>query len=357
MPGGLLKRTKTLVLGASEWTGVSSLCLNSAWRQQRLLILCYHGVSLADEHEWNPELYVPAGHLKRRLELLRRHRMNVLTLGQALEALATGDLPPRSVAVTFDDGNYDFYRQAFPVLREYDVPATVYLTTYYSDFNRPVFDPMCDYLLWKAKGKDLNWPEVRPEKWHLDEMGRHSAGWAIRGYAGRRELSGCDKDALLAELANRLNINYDALVKQRLIQIMTPDEARELSGKGGVDFQLHTHRHRTSKDRSRFAREIDDNRDRLGCLAPGPFIHFCYPGGFHLPEFEQWLPELGVRSATTCEVALASRTSPAMRLPRLVDHNHLTETEFVSWLSGVAQFLPQRAFQPAPGQLMEDQPR
>jgi peptidoglycan/xylan/chitin deacetylase (PgdA/CDA1 family) len=138
---------------------------------------------------------------------------------------------------------------------------------------------------------------------------------------------------------------------------MNPAEAADLASKKLVDLQLHTHRHRVSLDRGKFSREIEDNRDRLTRLAPGPFVHFCYPGGFHLPEFETWLPEFGVRSATTCEVALASRESHPMLLPRLVDHNHLSEVEFISWLSGVSQFLPQRRFQPAQGQLMEDQPQ
>src|SRR2546429_9214588 len=43
----------------------------SAWRRRRLLILCYHGVALQDEHEWDGRVFVTPAFLRRRVEILR----------------------------------------------------------------------------------------------------------------------------------------------------------------------------------------------------------------------------------------------------------------------------------------------
>ena len=44
---------KRSVLGASSRIGLLSGVRDSAWRQRRLLILCYHSISIYDEHEWS----------------------------------------------------------------------------------------------------------------------------------------------------------------------------------------------------------------------------------------------------------------------------------------------------------------
>src|SRR6267378_4398499 len=88
--------------------------------------------------------------LGRRLELLARNNCSVLPLREAVDRLARNDLPPRSVAITFDDGFYDFAVRAHPVVQEFGVPVTVYQTSYYSTFNRPIFDVACSYILWKG---------------------------------------------------------------------------------------------------------------------------------------------------------------------------------------------------------------
>src|ERR1700736_5283268 len=148
----MLKPFKLAALGMLRRSGVFSLVTNSRWRQQRLLILCYHGVSLEDEHLWRPLLYMQPQKLAERFEFLKKGHFSVLPLAESLQRLQTETLPPRSVALTFDDGGHDFFRQAYPLLKHYGLPATVYQTTYYTSVERPVFNLICSYMLWKRRG-------------------------------------------------------------------------------------------------------------------------------------------------------------------------------------------------------------
>jgi peptidoglycan/xylan/chitin deacetylase (PgdA/CDA1 family) len=350
----VLKQSKLLFLQGSEKLGLSRVVLNSRWRRQRLLILCYHGTSLEDEHEWNGSLYMHRDLLRQRMQTLVDGKYTVLSLDEAVRRLYAGDLPERSVALTFDDGSYDFYRVAWPVLREFGFPVTVYWTTYYAEFNRPVFDVMLSYLLWKARGEDrLEWPGVLTGTSTLDDNGRSHAVREIKNFALQKKLSGKAKDDLLAELAGRLSIDYEALCRKRLLHIMNPSEASELVQQG-VDLQLHTHRHRVWRRREKFFSELDDNRKRIMQVGSAQPRHFCYTGGFTLPEFSGYLEEYGIYSATTCELGLCSRTSDRMRLPRLVDTSSLSSLEFQAWISGVAGVLPKRRYVMEEGQLAEE---
>jgi peptidoglycan/xylan/chitin deacetylase (PgdA/CDA1 family) len=351
--GSVARQLKLGLLGGLNSSGLSGFVLRSGWRRQRLLILCYHGTSLDDEHLWNGGLYIPAETLRRRLEYLASSGCNVLRLGEAVERLYRADLPPRSVVITYDDGNYDFYKQAFPIISEFGLPVTVYWTTYYAEYNRPVFDVMLSYLLWKNRGRTFSLSEVETGSFMLDEAGQQRADRLVRSYVRTHNLSAREKDALLSQLAASLNIDYEALCRRRLLSIMTPAEARELAA-AGVDLQLHTHRHRTSVRPELFRREIEDNRVRVEAASSRPAEHFCYPGGFMLPEFPQWLRENRVTTATTCTAGLCSRDTDAMLMPRLLDTTGLTMTEFAAWISGVAALLPARASRPAEGQLLED---
>ena len=162
------------------------------------------------------------------------------------------------------------------------------------------------------------------------------------------------KDDLLRNFSAELRIDYDAFCAKRLLQIMTLAEAAELA-KQGVDFQLHTHRHRVSKNREKFLKEIDDNRTRLGQVtATKEATHFCYPGGYYRAEFPGWLAGHGVVSATTCNAGIAGPESQMHLLPRFIDTMYAPPVEFRSWLSGLAALLPHRAHVMSDGQLMEE---
>ncbi|HKP13782.1 MAG TPA: polysaccharide deacetylase family protein [Blastocatellia bacterium] len=341
----MLKATKKALLRSCETFGLSSSISGSAWRRGRLLILAYHGISQEDEHLWAPELYMPPAFFRERLETIKRARCNVLPLAEALSKLYAGDLPERCAVLTFDDGASDFYTQALPILQDYGYPATVYLTTYYCDYNRPVFQGACSYILWKRRGARLDLKAVTGEAPHYDlttEAAGTAAFNAVVDFAERERLSAQEKDELAARLARAVGFDYEAMLAKQLVHILSPSRVKEMAERG-VDIQLHTHRHRSPTDRAELAREVEDNRRRIAALAGVQAEHLCYPDGLFHADYLNWLPEMGVRSATTCEPGLASVNSHPMALPRLVDTSLLSLTEFKGWLDGVSDFLPQRA--------------
>jgi peptidoglycan/xylan/chitin deacetylase (PgdA/CDA1 family) len=321
--------------------GAFHLVRGSDWRRQRLLILCYHGISLEDEHEWQPALYIRPQQLERRLEILRKGRYTVLPLREALERLYRQDLPPSSAAITFDDGTYDFYRQAYPRLREFGFPVTVYLTTYYSDLQLPVFILVCSYMLWKSRDRrllDLKELGVSGPGTLASAQERQNALDQLMRWADGQNLNGTQKNAVAARLAERLQIDYQELVSKRILQVMNPQEVSELAG-AGVDFQLHSHRHRTPLDEALFRKEIRDNREHLSRTIGGMRKHFCYPSGAYRPEFLEWLAAEEIVSATTCDTGLATTESNPLLLPRFVDTTGKSDLEFESWVNGIGHFI------------------
>ena len=206
----LLRQTALQTLKTS---GAFRVMRESEWRRQRLLILCYHGISLDDEHHWRPFLYMRPEQFDRRLEVLRKGKYTVLPLAEAIERLQRKDLPPRSVVLTFDDGPYDFYKLVVPRLKKYGFSATVYLTTYYSELQRPIFGLICSYMLWKARERgsvDLSDFGI-PLALLATPGDRQAIVDQLSAWADGKDYTGAQKDQLAAELAGRLGIAYESL--------------------------------------------------------------------------------------------------------------------------------------------------
>ena len=335
---------KLTALSTMKSAGLFGVAGRSRWRHQRLLILAYHGVSQLDEHEWNGPLFIQPAFLEQRLEFLKSAGFNILPLSEALERLRTRSLPPRSVAITFDDGYVDFHRLALPILRKHRVPATVYLTTYYSDPNSPVPGITAAYMVWKSR--HYRGP-IRTIKRFAgmpltDGPHRLMVSRAIGEYfTNERTMPASQKQELLEQLAEELGFDFAAYRRRRLMHLMTPDEVREAAA-AGIDIQLHTHRHWAPNNESLLRREILENRARIESITGRPADHLCYPSGVNFPELLPWLRDLNVRSGTTCESGLATPGQDPLLLPRFVDHAGVTALEFEAWATGVLSVLPHR---------------
>ncbi|GMU35197.1 MAG: hypothetical protein AMXMBFR20_30690 [Planctomycetia bacterium] len=89
------------------------------------LILLYHRIAELDA---DPQLLaVSPRNFREHLEIIRG-RFNPISLDRLLSAHPARDIPPNSVVVTFDDGYADNFEIAAPLLGEYNIPATIFVT-------------------------------------------------------------------------------------------------------------------------------------------------------------------------------------------------------------------------------------
>ena len=279
-----------------------------------------------------------------RLETLNKGGYRVLALAEAVDRLVKSSLPPKSVVLTFDDGMANFRTVALPILRKYGYPATVYLRTDYCYYQRPVFHPVCPYLLWKQRhsiapaNSKLGWLEAQDLR---TQEGRARAWSSIQWIGGTGQRTDEDRDVVLKELACNIGIDYEAFLGSRILQIMSPAEVSAIAGEG-VDIQLHTHHHRliTTIDQDHeLSAEIEENRTRIFQLTGRNPVHFCYPVGKYSPKYLPALRQLGIATATTCEPGLAGKKSDPLLLPRFVDTEAQMQDSFEAWLSGVGSLL------------------
>lgn len=311
--------------------GAEKLVGNSAWRTQRLLVLCWHGISNEDEHLWRPGLYITPQLFHRRLEILAELGCSVLSLDDALARLWAGNLPPRSVVITFDDGFNDFATKAVPILKEFGFPATLYLTTYHVDDQHPLYNLTVSYLLWKSAGAGRRLPDGTAIGNPLEA--ELAAQTMVRD-AIAESLSTAEKDDRARELAGFLGQDYDALCRRRMLCLMTADQVNNASA-SGIAIEAHTHRHRTPDDLDLMTRELRDNITRIQQITGRRPAHFCYPSGVFNANYFPLLEQEGFRSATTCEHALATRKGHRYTIPRWLDKQKHSESHYRGWLSGL----------------------
>ena len=97
---------------------------------QAVTVLCYHRFTTAAQSD--NALIVTEKAFADQLAYLKRHGYTVIALADLLGFLAgEADLPPKSVVITIDDGFASVHDIAYPLLKRYQMPATLFV---YHDF-------------------------------------------------------------------------------------------------------------------------------------------------------------------------------------------------------------------------------
>ena len=129
----LKKIAREIISFACVYSGMAMLIYLLKIRNQRnrYRILVYHRVN-DQRHVDNPvakSMSVRVAHFERQMKFLNKY-FNVMSVDCLADVLEQKKpLPKRALAITFDDGYRDNYMYAFPLLKKYQFPATIFLTT------------------------------------------------------------------------------------------------------------------------------------------------------------------------------------------------------------------------------------
>ena len=238
---------------------------------------------------------------------------NVLSLAEAVRALANQTLPSRAIAITFDDGYAEWTQHVAQALRRRSLPATFFVTTGH----------LSGAALWHER--------------IVAAVRALPARGAILPYGlgGYRDLSARSvRESLAREL--QLRLKYASLTdrlatiamleKQAILELLLPkrfgvDDVRTLHSQG-FDIGAHTVQHpilNECSDAEALA-EIGGSREELEGIIGGKVTIFAYPNGRPDLDFQAKHVEMvkasGYKAAVTTGGGVASRSTDVFQLPR-----------------------------------------
>ncbi|WAC89723.1 polysaccharide deacetylase family protein [Mycobacterium sp. Aquia_213] len=304
---------KNIAAGMLCAAGVPAL----ARRRHRdaLAIVMFHGV---EDEPLSPACWhvLDSARYRRQLEYIREH-FNVLPLEEALERLAAGTLPPRAMAITFDDGTRNLATHAVPVLRELGLPAAVFLATGPMGSDETLWPDRLWLAIARTSATEADLSALGLGTRSLDGTASRGAVYAA-AVARLKDLADAQRIAVLDEILGALDDGGAG----GPFRMLSWDEAREMADDGLVTLYPHTVTHpilaRCNDDK--VEREIADScatLERETGLTP---TIFAYPNG-RLQDFDarakDALRRRGVRWALSTTLGFADRGCDPMALPRL----------------------------------------
>jgi len=240
-------------------------------KRDKVLILTYHRFGTGDDR-WKISAQAFEAHLE---YLGRYHR--IISLDDAIEYLKEGKTPPaNSTVITIDDGYADAYEIAFPVLKKFGFPGTVYAVTDFLDQKIWMWTDAMRFLLQATDATNL---EIDPGLTVplTGEIGRIET--ANRINARLKQLPETVKKERLRQFASDLRVELPVLPPIGY-SAMTWEQAREMD-RSGVKLESHTVSHPilTNVERDSMEFELRVSKSRMEERLGRPVKHFCYPNG------------------------------------------------------------------------------
>lgn len=305
-----------------------------------LHILCFHGISIKDEHTIFPQLFISREQFKLRMEWLRQHAFNIISLDEALHRLESNTLQKNSVVITFDDGWYGIQPYAIPVLKSFNFPATIYSTTYYSQKETMVFKIALRYIFEKSPLTSLNLSSIGeqfPNPIGLSQESSRKIAIQEINKQSESKMTAAERQQLLEKIASVANVDFKEMCASRMFTLLTMDEIRKISD-DDMSIQLHTHRHlNADTSEEKYRQELADNRLVLKPYVQNDLVHFCYPSGVVNKNILPTLKALGIRSAVTCKPGLNYKETPPLLLSRFLDGPNISTPVFEAEMYGVLE--------------------
>ena len=286
--------------------GIKTVKNFSRWLQARVLggtlILGYHRIAYTSRDGY--EVCVSPENFAEHMESLRKY-VHPISLSKLVQGLKEGSLPPKSMAVTFDDGYADNLYTAKPLLEKYEIPATVFICTGYmgkefwwDELERLVIssqvDPHALYL--RLGGAHVNGAPPLVSS----EMGDHEVRRQVRLalYHFLLSLDVEDQNRAMEIIRSWSKVLSGEIPTTRA---MNQDELLRLVDGGLIELGAHTSHHPMLSQLSveRQTEEIQSSKRDLEALLNEKIAGFSYPNGQATVHAKRLVREMGFTYACT----------------------------------------------------------
>lgn len=297
----------------------------------KALIVMYHRFCENDDG-----LSTPVRSFIQQLDYLTEH-YRIVPLSELAGYLARGSpVPPGLAVITIDDGYRDAYEIAFPILRQRNVPATLFVVTDFVDRKCWLWTDKLRYLTAHAEPRVFE-AAINGRALRLELNGspaRMNAAQLINSQLKR--MTDDAKDEAIERLGLILGVELPALPPPELSGL-TREQVREMDS-GGIEIGSHTVTHpiltRISVERLRH--ELCDSRSRLAAVLGHNVELLGYPNGDHNLLVRQHAARAGYKCAVTADYGLNHGHSNPLALQRI--HTEQNFAQFVKNTSGFDEF-------------------
>ena len=201
----------------------------------------------------------------------------IVTLDEIVDRVRNRDSIRGRVAITFDDGFKDNYENAYPILKKYNIPATIFLITGYVENGIAPWFIKLRYIFMKT---EQTYFQLRSN----DEIISYSMRSREEKFATSDKVMAYLKDSpdeekllLLDRLCKQLVVNeFDGLNNLML----TWDQIKEMS-ENGISFGAHTVNHPVLSRITveEVEKEIRESKEVIEARIEKPVTAFAYPFG------------------------------------------------------------------------------
>jgi peptidoglycan/xylan/chitin deacetylase (PgdA/CDA1 family) len=293
------------------------------------VILAYHRVLPASSEELKfiqPGMYVTTETFEKHMKYVSEHYHVI-----ALEELINNPGVKNACIVTFDDGWYDNYKYAFPVLKKYSIPATIFLATNLIGTNTWAWPDRISYYIHSATGDQIasiidilsSHSLTMPGRTGTVSSSKSRAVIADEIINHLKTMTEDERNTLTASLDSRMETLMSDLNRQR--PWMTWQEIREMSS-GNIAFGAHSHNHviLTQTNVEKAEKEIADSKNTLIEKLGKTVSMFSYPNGNYNHELMGIIDNLGFKLAVTTRPGILDESENPLALRRILIHNDMT---------------------------------
>ena len=273
----------------------------------QVAILIYHRVCPKNDN-WSLEPLSPESFETQMKYFAQNYE--ILSLDKLVQFTKSGkSFPKKAIVVTFDDGYKDNYLYAYPVLRKYNIPATIFLTTGYIGARE---------LFWWDKVAYIIEHNTSIKRLNLNDLGSYSLETEL--YKNRARSIICEKltklgddkkNSIIEKLLDIFQVKIPPDVAETLI--LSWKEVSEMD-RSGITFGAHSVNHpilinmSLRQSKNEIIQSKQDIEEKLGKEVTA----FSYPNG----NFNSEIVELVRKSGFTCAVSVYPGMPPKLINPK-----------------------------------------